>query len=291
MSAPLSTTPNPANDRQRRLVEIAARYSLAEEDVRRLATNFQQLENEIDAACVTAGRSRGDVTLVAVTKYVPAPVIAALVDLGVRDVGESRPQNLAKRRQEVEELLRGRMTARDAGSNLRWHLIGHLQRNKAELAISTASVIHACDSERLLDRLAQLSGSRENPPPVLLEVNISGEASKHGFTSEEVRSWWLANRAQETSRADLSKIPLVGLMTMAPFDAPEETLHQVFGGLRDLRDELQELAPTQPLPLLSMGMSGDFPTAIECGATHIRVGTRLFEGLSPGCFLKPEANA
>lgn len=290
MSVPLSTTPGFVDDRQRRLVEIAAQHSLAEEDVRRLAANLQRLETEIDAACATAGRSRGDVTLVAVTKYVPAPVIAALVELGVRDMGESRPQNLAKRRQEVEELLGGRMTAGDAGLNLRWHLIGHLQRNKAELAISTANVIHACDSERLLDRLAQLSGSRENPPPVLLEVNISGEESKHGFTPEEVRSWWLANRAQERPSADLSKIPLVGLMTMAPFDAPEETLRQVFGGLRDLRDELQELAPTQLLPLLSMGMSGDFCTAIECGATHIRVGTRLFEGLSPSCFLKPEAD-
>ncbi len=268
---------------------IAARYALAEQDVAQLASNLKEVQQEIIQACEKSGRLPNEVKLIAVTKYVHAPVIAALYDLGVRDVGESRPQNLALRRSEVEALFPSTASgsSRDEGTlaDLKWHLIGHLQRNKAELAVSKADAIHSCDSERLLTRLDQLLMATPRPLPLFVEINISGEASKHGFTPDEARTWW---RAQAVERAAggmaQSHLP-VGLMTMAPIDASPEKLVQVFSGLKDLKIELEAMSPEHRLPWLSMGMSGDFPIAIECGATHVRVGSRLYQGLSNRCFL------
>lgn len=268
---------------------IAARYALAEQDVAQLALNLKSVEQEIIRSCEKSGRLPNEVTLIAVTKYVHAPVIAALYDLGVRDVGESRPQNLALRRCEVEALFPSTTSGstRDEGTlaDLKWHLIGHLQRNKAELAVSKADAIHSCDSERLLTRLDQLLTATPRPLPLFLEINISGEASKHGFTPDEARAWW---RAQAVERAAggmaQSHLP-VGLMTMAPIDASPEELVQIFSGLKDLKIELEAMSSEHRLPWLSMGMSGDFPIAIECGATHVRVGSRLYQGLSNRCFL------
>lgn len=269
---------------------IAARYSLSESDVQQLAANLENVRDEIGLACRNAGRSSGDVTLVAVTKYVKAPVIAALCELGVGHVGESRPQNLATRRSEVESLLQAN-DDHSSSMDLTWHLIGHLQRNKAELALRTADVIHSCDSERLLTRLHELLNVTPQNLPLFLEINISGEASKHGFTPEAARTWWRTHVVAGVAGSPSSGHMPTGLMTMAPLDASPAVLRQVFGGLMALKVELEAMSPGYRLPWLSMGMSGDFHAAIECGATHVRIGSRLFEGLSPECFLNSDMAA
>lgn len=268
---------------------IAARYSLAEQDVVQLSLNLKSVEQEIIRSCEKSGRLPSEVKLIAVTKYVRAPVIAALYEMGVRDVGESRPQNLALRRSEVEALFPSASSGSSRGggtpADLKWHLIGHLQRNKADLAISKADAIHSCDSDRLLARLDQLLMATPRPLPLFLEINISGEASKHGFTPDEARTWWRTQAVERPAGCMAQSHLPVGLMTMAPIDASPEELVQVFSGLKDLKIELDAISPECRLPWLSMGMSGDFPIAIECGATHVRVGSRLYEGLLNGCFL------
>ena len=151
---------------------------------------------------------------------------------------------------------------------IEWHQIGHLQANKVRGALKFASWIHAVDSLPLLQRIERLANEMNSHPKLLLEVNISGEGSKFGLRPEEVTpllEWLPAN----------APAPVVGLMTMAPFDVPEAILHEVFGGLRALRDRLQQ-ETGHSLPELSMGMSGDFEVAIQEGATIVRVGSAIF---------------
>ena len=225
--------------------------------------NLQQLKLQIEQACVRSRRMPSSVQIVAVTKYAEWSWVEALSQLhGV--FGENRPQQLAER----EALL----------PNIEWHLIGQLQRNKVKLALQHASVIHSVDSLRLLKRIAEVGRELDILPRVLLQVNVTGEASKSGFTPEELRSAW----AQLLQLARLIRID--GLMTMArPSEDPEDA-RPAFSALRRLRDELAGRSESQDatvrLPDLSMGMSHDFAQAVEEGATLIRVGSRLFEGLN-----------
>lgn len=194
----------------------------------------------------------------AVTKYAELSWIRELVDLGQIHLGESRPQQLAAR-------------AAEFPSWVQWHLIGHLQRNKAALVLPRVALIHSVDSLRLLDQLEKEAQTLKLQRDVLLEVNVSGEASKDGLDPADVLD--LADRLQR-----LEGIRPRGLMTMAPLlDDPEEA-RPFFRRLRELRDELQQRTGL-PLPELSMGMSGDFEPAIEEGATLVRIGSRLFSGL------------
>jgi pyridoxal phosphate enzyme (YggS family) len=224
-----------------------------------LAANLARIENRLRAACTRAGRHRGEVTLVAVTKTVGAEMAALLPELGVLDLGESRPQELWRK----AELL---------PRTIRWHLIGHLQRNKVERTLPVVHRIHSVDSVRLLAALEQTPSPR--PLEVFLEVNCSGEVSKHGFAPDEVSD--LAGELEK-----LQRVRVVGLMTMAaPEDDPEQC-RPAFVQLRGLRDELRRaVGERHPLNELSMGMSNDFEVAIEEGATCVRLGTVLFEGLS-----------
>jgi pyridoxal phosphate enzyme (YggS family) len=219
-----------------------------------LEANLRDVRDRIGIACQKAGRSPEEVTLVAVTKYAQIEWIQGLIDLGVQDFGENRPQQL------VERQIRW--------PGVRWHLIGHLQRNKAKVVVGPATLIHSVDSLRLAQRLAELAVV---PLSVLCEVNVSGEASKEGFAPDELRAVWKELVA-------LPQVTIRGLMTMAPLSENAEDARPVFAGLRQLREHLQSLAGRQ-LPELSMGMSGDFEVAIEEGATLVRVGSRLFEGL------------
>jgi pyridoxal phosphate enzyme (YggS family) len=227
-------------------------------DTRRfLAERLAVVEARLAAACARAGRRRDEVRLVAVTKTVSPAVAAVLVDLGVTDLGESRPQELWRK-------------AAVLPPTVRWHLIGHLQRNKVERTLPLVAVIHSVDSLRLLDAL---EAAADRPLPVLLEVNASREASKHGFAPEEVPA--LAGRV-----AGLARVRVTGLMTMAaPAECPKAA-RPTFAELRRLRDRLNaDLPPERRLTELSMGMSGDFEVAIEEGATMVRLGSVLFEGL------------
>jgi pyridoxal phosphate enzyme (YggS family) len=226
-----------------------------------LAARRAAVEVRLQAACDRAGRRRSEVTLVAVTKTVSTAVAALLPSLGVKDLGESRPQEL------------WRKAAAVVGA--RWHLVGHLQRNKVERTLPLVCRIHSVDSLRLLTAIEEACAglARPEPLPVLLEVNASGETGKHGFAPQEVPGLAAAVTQLRHVRVD-------GLMTMAAYEEDPQRCRPTFALLRELRDRLQRLlGGDHPLPHLSMGMSNDFEVAVEEGATVVRLGTVLFEGL------------
>ena len=227
----------------------------------RLADNLQRVTAEIAAACSRAGRSPNEVTLVAVTKYTELVWIRRLLELGVRNLGESRPQQLLERAEQLP-------------SDVHWHMIGHLQRNKVKPVLPRSVLIHSVDSLRLLERISALAAELSLRPRVLLEVNVSGEASKDGLLVSELTAQWDAFQA-------LPNVDVAGLMTMAPLADDPAAARPMFRALRQLRDELAARAAAHvKLTELSMGMSGDFEVAIEEGATLVRIGSRLFEGLT-----------
>lgn len=223
----------------------------------RIRDNLAAVRARMIAACERCGRDPSCVTLIAVTKYASEAAVRALYEIGHRDFGESRPQQLAAR-------------ASQYPTDVRWHLIGHLQRNKASLVAPITSRIHSVDSLRLLRKLDEVAAAEGQRVSILLEVNISGEASKDGYSANAVINEW-ADIVAATS------LDIVGLMTMAPLEADATQTRAVFRGLRRLRDELVRQGPW-PLPELSMGMSGDFEIAIEEGATMVRIGSTLFAG-------------
>ena len=219
--------------------------------------NLQYVRGRIGDAASRVGREASDVQLVAVTKYAEPEWVRALAKLHPV-FGESRPQQLAERVPQFD-------------SSVQWHLIGQLQRNKVRMTLPVCDLIHSGDSVRLLDRIELIAGELALKPAVLLQVNVSGENSKAGFTATELRGLGDELAAYESIRIE-------GLMTMAPATSNPESARGVFARLRELRDEL---AASTGLALaeLSMGMSGDYEIAIEEGATIVRVGSRLFDGL------------
>ncbi|MCS6851033.1 MAG: YggS family pyridoxal phosphate-dependent enzyme [Gemmataceae bacterium] len=233
-----------------------------------LATLLRQrlaaVEERLGRACQRAGRPRSSVTLVAVTKSISVEIARLLPELGVRDLGENRPQELWRK-------------AAALPRDVRWHLIGHWQRNKIERTLPLVYLCHSADSIRLLDALEQAADRQGRTVPVLLEVNASREPAKHGFAPEEVPP--LVPRLNE-----LRRVVIRGLMTMAAYEEDPERCRRTFRELRELRDALRaRLAPLHRLDELSMGMTNDFEVAIEEGATMVRIGTALFGGLpAPG---------
>jgi pyridoxal phosphate enzyme (YggS family) len=232
-----------------------------------LARRIEQVRERIAAACRRTGRRPEEVTLVAVTKTVSSEVAGLLPDLGILDLGESRPQELWKK-------------AAALPGTIRWHLIGHLQTNKVATTLPLVSMIHSVDSERLLQALEEAAARQQRSLPVLLEVNVSREANKHGFAPEELPGLVPAIR-------QFRHVQIEGLMTMAALESDPESCRPAFIELRQLRDDLSrhagvDSARTPHLRHLSMGMSNDFEIGIEEGATMIRVGTTLFAGLSEG---------
>ena len=227
-----------------------------------IESNLQAIRERIASACARSDRDVKEITLVAVTKYAQPEWVRDLVTLGELHLGESRPQQLMERAAEFPQTVN-------------WHLIGHLQRNKARGILSATSLIHSVDSVRLLNTLNRLAAELKIQPRVLLEVNVSGETSKDGFQIDELTAAW-----NDILACD--QIQIEGLMTMAPrVDDPEES-RSVFRRLRELRDKLVERSTDTQHPIslsqLSMGMSGDFEIAIEEGSTLVRIGSKLFEG-------------
>ncbi len=227
-----------------------------------LSQNLNEIHDQMRAACGRSGRSLNDVRLIAVTKYAEWPWVEALSSLQ-QTFGENRPQQLAER----QVMLPG----------VQWHLIGQLQRNKVKLALQHASMIHSIDSLRLLERVAAVATELQIRPRVLLEVNMSQETTKSGFTAEELRRDWSQIVSVSTA------VQIDGFMTMAAESNNPEDARPTFRSLRMLRDELQQTDACQNAGLipreLSMGMSGDFIPAIEEGATMVRIGSRIFAGL------------
>jgi pyridoxal phosphate enzyme (YggS family) len=226
-----------------------------------LHTNLETVKGRIAAAARRSGRDSSAVRLVAVTKKTPNETAIALVELGVRDLGENYPQELWAK---VDAL---------AGLVVRWHLIGHLQGNKAKKTLPMVRWIHAVDSLKLLRSLDELAQAVAEPPPVCLQVNTSGEGSKHGWSPRGVLD---AAEAIAACRF----IPVAGLMTMAALGTTAETARPSFVAVRETRDALRARTGLA-LNDLSMGMSNDFETAVEEGATLVRVGSALFEGVLP----------
>ncbi len=228
---------------------------------RQVSENVTAIRQQMAEASRRSGRLPDDVTLIAVTKYVAAEQVRPLLMADCHDLGESRPQQLWDK----AELL--------SGEPVRWHLIGHLQRNKVRRTLPLIHMLHSGDSHRLLQAVQRELQRTERTLPVLLEVNISGDAEKHGFAPDEVRSALPA-------LLQLDRLRLCGLMAMSARASDRDTARRDFSRLRELRDRLQvEAGNAADLSDLSMGMSRDFITAIEEGATMVRVGSALFEGV------------
>ncbi|MEM8866452.1 MAG: YggS family pyridoxal phosphate-dependent enzyme [Planctomycetota bacterium] len=222
--------------------------------------NLARIRERIAEAAQRAGREPSEITLVGVSKYVDAAMTRLLLDAGCADLGESRPQQLWQKAED----------AAFADAEPRWHMIGHLQRNKVARTLPLVTLTHGVDSERLLTAIGN-AASPEQPARVLLEVNTSGDAEKHGFAADQVRD--LASRLEAFANSRVC-----GLMTMAAREGGETVARQNFADLRDLRDELQPQLPG--LAELSMGMSGDYEAAIAEGATIVRIGSVLWEGIA-----------
>ncbi|MEZ6092283.1 MAG: YggS family pyridoxal phosphate-dependent enzyme [Pirellulaceae bacterium] len=226
---------------------------------KRIADNWLEVRADIDRACRAAGRDASDVTIVGVTKYVDASLTKALVDAGCTDLGENRPQVLWRKAEDLDDV------------SIRWHLIGSLQRNKAKRTVPILHRLHSLDSLRLAQTVAEITAMQGSVLPCMLEVNISGDADKHGFDPKILE-------AELFEIQQLAGLRIDGLMCMASLEHPGNEAAIDFQALRKLRDNLAAKSGL-PLTELSMGMSGDFEAAIAEGSTIVRIGSRLFEGV------------
>jgi pyridoxal phosphate enzyme (YggS family) len=227
----------------------------------RLGENLARIGERIAAAAHRSGRPPTDITLVAVTKYVNANIVPLLVAVGCTDIGESRPQELWSKAESLTNLP------------VRWHLVGHLQRNKVDRTLPLVSLIHSVDSLRLAQAIDQSAAKSNRHIPALLEVNISADSAKHGVAPAEIEPLL-------QQLVTLNHVEIRGLMAMASPEGDLDAGRRQFAALRQLRDGLRSVAPPCiKLIELSMGMSGDFEIAIEEGATIVRIGSALFEGI------------
>lgn len=220
-----------------------------------IARNLAVVRARIDAAAARAGRDPATVQLVAVSKTRPAEAVHAAAAGGQLIFGESRVQ-------EAREKIPA------CPPDLEWHFIGHLQKNKIRHALPLFRLFHSVDTLALAQAMDRIAGETGRIVDVLLEANVSGEVSKHGFSPEQLKEYFAPLTA-------LPRLRVRGLMTMAPHSENPEQARPFFRALRELRDELQQVHGT-PLPELSMGMSGDFEPAIEEGSTLVRIGSSLF---------------
>ena len=224
----------------------------------KLSEQLIKVLNEVNETAAAAGREPDTVKLLAVSKTFPASDVLEAYQAGQKEFGENRVQELE---QKVPALPR----------DIVWHLIGHLQSNKAAKAAELADWVHSVDSVKLVKKLSDAAQKAGKSLNILLEINVSGEESKYGIRSKEE----LFQVAEAAIAAPA--IQWKGLMTMAPADAEGDELKAVFAGLRQMRDELEQKYSIT-LPELSMGMSGDYPAAIAEGATIVRIGTAIFGG-------------
>lgn len=240
-----------------------------------LGENLDRVEEAIELACRRAGRARSGVEMMAVSKTYPASTVVEAARMGLRVFGENRVQEFAGK---AEELERWRAKGAIAALNvpIRFHLIGHLQSNKAAKAAELFDAIDSLDSVRLAKRLNEAAGKLGKRLPVLIEVKLSEEETKAGVEPESAEASALLERLP-----DLPYIHARGLMTIAPWGVAEDVTRACFRSLREWRDRWAAAHPRLSLDMLSMGMSGDFAIAIEEGATRIRIGTALFGKRAP----------
>ena len=226
-----------------------------------VAQRIAEVREKVERACERAGREIEDVTVMAATKGRSVPEIEEAVAAGISDVGENYVQELLDKKSKLDE----------AGySDICWHAIGHLQRNKVRYVVPLCSRIHSVDSVRLAREIDKRAARIDKVQAVLLEINISGEESKFGIAPEQAAQ--LVQPIMELEHLDLR-----GLMTMPPYTDNPEDSRPLFKVLRDLAEQLVSLGlPSEAMSELSMGMSGDYQVAIEEGATTVRLGTVFF---------------
>ncbi|MCD8179935.1 MAG: YggS family pyridoxal phosphate-dependent enzyme [Firmicutes bacterium] len=221
-----------------------------------IAENLEEVERRITAAAERSGRSREDITLVAVTKTHPPQMMNEAIRLGVTDIGENKPQEV---RDKFAEVL-----------PVKWHLIGHLQTNKVKYVIDKVCLIHSVDSIKLMDEIERQAQKHNLDMDILIQVNISGEESKSGIVKEQLEELLI-------HAGTLSRVKVKGLMTVAPKTDNPVTNILHFDNIRQLFIDIQQKKyDNVSMVYLSMGMSGDFETAIECGANMVRVGSAIF---------------
>jgi pyridoxal phosphate enzyme (YggS family) len=217
---------------------------------------LKAVRSRISAACVRAGRDPAEVTLVAVSKYVADERVQAGLDCGLEILGENRVQELVRK----YDLF---------AASVRWHLIGHLQRNKVCYLAGKTELIHSVDSLELARELDRLSAGQGRPWDILIQVNVAHEQAKFGVDPGDLPQ--LLDSVRE-----LAGVRVRGLMTMAPLAAEPEETRPVFRGLRQLQQRMIDQRPWLDLGILSMGMSNDFEVAIEEGSTMVRIGSAIF---------------
>ena len=220
--------------------------------------NIENIRKRIADAAKRAGRDADDIKLIAVTKTVDIDKVEEAIAAGALDAGENKPQELARK----YEVL---------GDKIRWHQIGSLQTNKVKYIIDKVCMIHSLDREGLAEEIVKRANKIGRVIDCLVQVNISGEESKHGMSREEVEPF------VRLVAEKYPNIKIKGLMTMAPFDAERDEIRKVFRDLKELSDEINNMnIGNVEMKELSMGMTNDFEIAVEEGATMVRVGTAIF---------------
>ena len=222
-----------------------------------LKENLVQVQENIRKACENAGRDISEVTLIAVSKTKPVPMLAAVYEEGIREFGENKVQELTEKYEELPQ-------------DIHWHMIGHLQRNKVKYIVDKACLIHSVDSLRLAEEISQQAVKKQLEVNILVEVNIAREESKFGISKEEAI-------ALVSEIAKLPGLHIKGLMTIAPFVENPEENRMYFRKMKELSvDITTKNIDNVHMDILSMGMTGDYMVAIEEGATMVRVGTGIF---------------
>lgn len=225
-----------------------------------LAANLASVQQRIADACARVGRAPDSVTLVAVSKGQPPAVVRDAADAGLTLFGENKVQEAKSK-------------VGQCPGRLHWHMIGHLQSNKARDAVHFFEMIQSVDSLKLAEEINTCADKAAKTMPILLEVNVAGEATKFGYRPSQLLEEFMTLNA-------LRRIEIHGLMGMAPWTPEPEKARAVFRRLRELKQECERILGA-PLPHLSMGMSGDFEVAVEEGATLVRIGTALFGDRPP----------
>lgn len=222
-----------------------------------LKENYDEIRSKIDEACKKTGRDPKEVTLIAVSKTKPNEMIKELYDAGVRDFGENKVQELAKKMEELPD-------------DIKWHQIGHLQRNKVKYILGKTELIHSVDSYRLAEEINIQAKRKGISVDILIELNIGEEDSKFGLDKDDAISF-----VKQVSELDGLKVK--GLMTVAPFVEDPEANREIFKSMKELSNEIAALnIKNVSMDVLSMGMTNDYIVAVEEGATLVRVGTAIF---------------
>ena len=234
-------------------------YDFSEDLKQKISDNIARVKDSIDEAVRVSGREKGSVTLIGVTKVFPVEYAEAAAVSGLTDLGENRVQELVPKVERFSSL----------GLDVNWHLIGTLQKNKVKYIIGKTALIHSVNSVELAEEISKRSESNNVTSRILLQANVSGEESKHGFAPHELKP--AIDRIME-----LPSIEICGLMTMAPIEEYEGQAREVFAKTRVIYEDLKSYTGLDSWNVLSMGMSQDYKSAVYEGSTHIRIGTAIF---------------